>query len=373
VAEAVAEYLPASDERGKVWIQTTGDNVYGQNDPAVAMSPYSDYIERNRLALALGEGDSGPWENEFAQVPAQPVGPEGHSRWYERVVGPVSFFVFSGTTGKEASGTWIGSAQHRAMTAAITRSTSRWKVAVVHQDPITSGSAQAPGAQGLSWVSDLEVHAVVSGNSKNYERIRHRGRWHFVVGTGGETPLEGFVTPPVEGSEVRIESTGFLVLKATCDELRWEFHGGPEFDIVDEGIIDVILPPLPPGPPMGLFRIYTGRADVPTMGPDGIKNLIAHDIRALPLTVNTGDVVQPGYYFIAVDKRITVGTQGSAKPGFMVGQFEAAMASPGQAQDPFGDVQTSGYWAEENTVDGLELWLFRFANKTAGSLSLLIQ
>ena len=370
VAASIAGNFPSGS---KVWIQTTGDNVFGQNDPATIFSAYSDYIDVDKFAIALGEGDLQP-ENQFAQIPGQPTGPEGHQRWYERVIGPVSFFVFNGTTGKEPSGTWVGSAQHRAMTAAITRSTSRWKVAVIHQDPVTSGEAQAPGMQGLSWISDLGVHAVVSGNSKNYERIRSSGRWHFVVGTGGETPLEGFVTPPVEGSAIQIEALGYLVFTATCDTLCWKFYGGAGFGVLDEGCIDVTDTPEPPGPPLGFYRIYTGRADFPTLDSDGIKNLIKHDIRQLPLLVNTGDAVAPGYYFVAVDNRLEIGATGSAKPAFMVGQFEVAMAFPG-SPDPFGTVGElyNGYYYESRTVDGLPMRLFRFHNETAGSISLTIQ
>src|SRR4029434_8500293 len=131
----------------------------------------------------------------------------GNGRYYVVQIGLVAFFVIdsgidTGGTMVEPDGNYVGSKQFQEITAAITRSTAKWKVAVLHHSPWTSGVRYAPGQSALRWVSDLAVHRVISALSHNYERLLVRNRVHLVAGTGGQPP-EGFTTP-VAGSQVRI-------------------------------------------------------------------------------------------------------------------------------------------------------------------------
>jgi len=200
-----------------------GNEVFQPNSVAAALAPYNSFIDEHHLVAALGEHDLDL--NAGADV-VNYVGNPGNGRYFSVVVGPVEIFVVNSginTAGDsvELDGDYLGSIQATAIQAMIMRSTAQWKVLVIHHDPYTSSSEYWPGVSQLRWVSDLEVHAVISGHSGVYERGTWRGRRHAVVGTGGG-PLDTF-TGPIDGSEHRESSLGFLLLTADQKAAKFSF------------------------------------------------------------------------------------------------------------------------------------------------------
>lgn len=203
-----------------------GDTVYSPVTVAAALAPYSPLIALNRLVVALGNHDLDL--NDGADVLAAVKNP-GNGRYFSVVSGNVEVFVINSgirTDGVvvEPNGNFSGSIQSTEVKNMISRSLARWKLAVLHHPPYTSGTRYSPGISAIRWASDLEVHTVISGHSHNYERGTWRGRKHVVVGTGGRT-LDTFTTPPIDGSEVRESRFGFLMLEATKDAADFSFIG----------------------------------------------------------------------------------------------------------------------------------------------------
>lgn len=204
-----------------------GDVHYPTSTIEESLAPFDPLLGENRLYAALGnhdlDGDAG------VAVLAALKNP-GNGRYFNALIGSVEVFVVSSginTAGDvvEPDGNTAGSAQWMTVRSLIARSCARWKVVVLHHAPRTSGARYTPGREELRWVSDLEVHAVVCGHSHNYERATYRGRQHFVVGTGGGmtgVELDGF-GEPLDGSETRLSSYGYLRLTATSDSCLIEF------------------------------------------------------------------------------------------------------------------------------------------------------
>lgn len=201
-----------------------GDAVYQPNTPSQALAPYQSFIDEGRLVVSLGNHDldvnNGADVVQFVQNP-------GNGRYFNVVVGPVEFFVLNdgiNTAGDivEDDGNFQGSIQSSLIESLITRSCAWWKFAVVHHPAYTSGSQYWPGVTDNRWISDLEVHGVLSAHTHAYERGTWRNRKHVIVGTGGQT-LHTFTTPPISGSEVRISEFGYLRITATSKTCLLEF------------------------------------------------------------------------------------------------------------------------------------------------------
>lgn len=243
--DAVAAAILADNPDG--WVVTLGDNKTPPNDAITGLDPYESYVADGRLRAALGDHDLNDG-NLGADVTSY-AGNTGNGRYFVTKIGPVSVFVLDGgltTAGVmvEPDGNYPGSRQWQEVTAAILRDTSPWKIAVVHQPPFTSGATYYPGTSALRWVSDLPVHAVLSGHSRNYERLTVRNRLHLVAGTGG-LPLDEFSETAYPGSEEQVASFGFLRLTASCTAATFDFVD-PDGTVLDTVALDAGVANQPP-------------------------------------------------------------------------------------------------------------------------------
>lgn len=239
VAEAITEVDPAM-------VVIVGDCKYVPNDAIAALAPYADFVAANKLRTALGnhdldDGHLGSDVTTYSQNP-------GNGRYYSFTSGPVGIHVIDSginTAGQyvEPDGIFDGSPQYNAISAAIARDTSRWKIVVLHHPGYTSDVNYYPGKSVLRWASDLTVHAVICGHAHSYERLLVRGRILINAGTGGSA-LRGFAATPYTGSLVRLQQFGFLKLTADCETARIEFLD------VDGNVDDSVdLPDLAPMAP----------------------------------------------------------------------------------------------------------------------------
>lgn len=221
-AETVAEAVVAE---GPDLVVSLGDSKYAPTSALTALDPYSDLIVAGKFRAALGDNDLN--DGSLGADVTTYVGNPGNGRYFVQRAGPVSVFVINGgltsdNTLVEPDGNYPGSRQWQEVTSAILRDTAPWKIAVVHQPPFTSGADYYPGTAALRWLSDLPVHAVLSGHSRNYERLVVRNRLHLVAGTGG-LPLQDFNEEAYPGSELRTQEFGYLRLVADCSTATIEF------------------------------------------------------------------------------------------------------------------------------------------------------
>lgn len=228
-AQAVASAIASQNPDAVV---IAGDAVYQPNSVAAALAPYDQFISEGRLVVALGNhdldlGDAIP---DFVSNP-------GNGRYFNLALPFIEAFVINSginTAGDsvEPDGNYSGSIMATSITGMISRSCAPWKLAVLHHAPYSSGESYWPGVAAIRWASDLEVHAVVAGHSHNYERGTFRGRKHFVVGTGGAA-LHPF-SSPIDGSEVRESTLGFLRVAASKSKMVVQFIAVPGGETLDE-------------------------------------------------------------------------------------------------------------------------------------------
>lgn len=299
VAAAVHAMNPLTSSAGVQggWIVTLGDNVYAPVTVQQAFAPYQDYVDNGRIRAVMGNHDFDA--GDLGASVAAHVGNPGNGRYFVVRIGMIEFYVIdSGVNSQglmvEPDGNYKGSNQYQEITAALIRSTARWKVAVLHHSPWTSGIRYAPGLAAVRWVSDLPVHMVIGAHSHNYERLLVRNRVHLVAGTGGHVP-EGFVAA-VTGSQVRIAELGFIKLTATCDELCWEFIGITP-GLVPEIPSDTPTPepetPMPPTPepepePVDPTTLWIGEA-VSRTGASTFAELEGTGTEVDPILVSTAE------------------------------------------------------------------------------------
>ena len=226
---AVAQAIVAAEPSAAFIV---GDAHYPGPSIAESISPYRTLLDESRLYVALGNHDL---DGDAGEAVLDAVSNPGNGRYFNVVVGDVEVFVInSGLDSNgdvaEPDGVVAGSKQWAAIRSMVARSCARWKIAILHHPPFTSGQRYSPGIEEIRWASDLEVHAVIAGHSHQYERGEWRGRPHFIVGTGGgnaDTALESF-GEAIDGSIERISQTGFLRVTATPDSCRFEFVSAGE-------------------------------------------------------------------------------------------------------------------------------------------------
>ena len=205
-----------------------------------------------RAALGNVDMDDGVLGSDVRTL----VGNPGNGRYFTITRGPVSIFVVNSGINSaeelvEPDKNYAGAKQYATILAAVVRDTSPWKVLVVHHPPYSSGSTSYPGLADVRWVSNLPVHAVISGHPHNYERLLIRDRHHIIAGTAGAT-LETFRDNPYPGSAERVEALGYLRLTASCDSATFDFvdlDGAIQDSLTlsDPGVVN-ILPDMPADP-----------------------------------------------------------------------------------------------------------------------------
>lgn len=242
-AQAVADAVTAL---GPDLVVSLGDNRYDPNDAITAMAPYASFIDAGKFRASLGnhdldDGHLGSAVTSYAQNP-------GNGRYFSFTQGPVGIHVINtgiNTAGQyvEPDGNFAGSKQYNAICAAILRDTSKWKVVVMHHPGYTSDTSYYPGRSVMRWAHDLPVHAVLCGHAHNYERLVVRGRLILIAGTGGGG-LRGFHSPVYPGSQLQLQTFGYLRLTCDCDSATFEFvnTAGTVLDSVDISGLPVLAP-----------------------------------------------------------------------------------------------------------------------------------
>lgn len=369
LANPPPELSTGTPERG--WHVLLGNNVISPTSVAGALAPYNEYIETERLLLALGREDldaADLGQAQFDFLVSHPTNIAGNSRWYSKRIGPVELFVIDGgfnTAGTvvEPDGNWEGSNQHLQIHAAIIRSSAPWKVAVVSDTPFSSGSTTGPGRTELRWISDLPVNAIVAGQAANYERGIFSNRLHLIAGTGGDG-IELF-GEDLEGSEEQAEALGVLVMTATCDELCFEFQG------VDGTVLDAVCldEKDPPTVRARTGSIWYGRST----NSSGFTSTEVQTWTEREATTRVGNysfVEGDGYLCFAIPVDLGAPADLGLGEGFRIGAFPAAMARP-DGTPPYG-VFLNGYGIEYVTFGGVSYRVYRTYNILHGSVTLSI-
>lgn len=266
---AAASVAAAVIAQNPDYVVLLGDAVYSPATVEEALAPYQSFIDAHKLVVALGNHDLDLGLTTVAEA----VGNPGNGRYFSVELGPVTLVIANSgmnTAGTvvETDGNFAGSPQWVELQSIVARSCARWKFLCLHHAPYSSGSRYAPGVVSQRWASNMEVNAVLSGHSHNYERGTFLNRLHFVVGTGGGSPQDGFESTPEAGSEVRITDFGFLMVDATSTSAVWKFidTDGTVRDTVTK--TDELGPSIPVGPTPGTpptvtqFEEYASRDEM---------------------------------------------------------------------------------------------------------------
>ncbi|MDB6070833.1 MAG: hypothetical protein JWL81_2004, partial [Verrucomicrobiales bacterium] len=104
--------------------------------------------------------------------------------------GPVDLFVLDADVPNRPD---LLALQKSWLAAEVAASTARWKIAVFHQPPLTSGFRAA--ASWMLWEELGLVDAILCGHDHFYERLDYFGTPLFITGAGGQG-LYSFREPP---------------------------------------------------------------------------------------------------------------------------------------------------------------------------------
>jgi hypothetical protein len=132
-----------------------------------------------RFAGALGERDvavrRGRYQFRALQMPGA---------YYTRRVGQVQVIVLDATS--------VSAAQTRWLKRALSRTSSLFRVVVLHDPPFACGGSLGNAAVRKSWVPLIErygVRLVLSGGEHNYQRFEAARTTYVVDGGAGSAPL----------------------------------------------------------------------------------------------------------------------------------------------------------------------------------------
>ena len=131
--------------------------------------------------------------------------------------GPVDLFVLDGDVPHRPD---LIAAQKTWLATEATASTARWKVAVFHQPPLTSGFRSA--ASWMLWDELHLVDAILCGHDHFYERLDYFGTPLFITGAGGQF-LYSFRNPPDARSLTRYNAHhSAMLITADASSMRLE-------------------------------------------------------------------------------------------------------------------------------------------------------
>jgi hypothetical protein len=156
-------------------------------------------------------------------------------RYYSRAYDFVEFFFYNAgwttanvhvnssgiTTGatSEPDGNSETSIQAGILRNAISASTRKYKIIIVHTPPYTTDNTYYPGYAALRFLSTVGADAILSGHGHSMERFYIAGFPYFICGTGGKS-LGTFKTNPVITSAFKNNTNyGFLAIHSdplTC-------------------------------------------------------------------------------------------------------------------------------------------------------------
>lgn len=208
-----------------------GDNAYNSGTTAnvsAAWAPWSDEIADEVVYAVMGNHDLDTADGAatsafFSYWPH-------NKRYYVIERGPCAFVMIN--SGYNTAGTIVekdgigeDSSQWAYLKEELSRTKAKFKIAILHHSPYTSGSSYTPGKTiwRLPW-SEYGIDLVLSGHSHNYEHLLVDEVPHIVCGTGGAA-LTGFAATVLTQSVTRTNSYyGALKITAHADNLQISFR-----------------------------------------------------------------------------------------------------------------------------------------------------
>lgn len=213
------------DENG-VWLESV--DVMPSGGSALGGFTFGTILFTNIYAYGQDEFQFRLVRTYQQEVPAS-LAPHLHyfslpsnERYYTRVFGSAQFFFLSSEP-EEPDGRTVGSIQYQWLVAALAQSTAKWKIAVMHRTPLSSGTTHGGSATMYAWdFPALGIDVVLAGHEHNYERLYENGVYYVVAGTGPDN-LYPFGAP-IASSQVRIMVNGGLFMQVTANTLHFEFR-----------------------------------------------------------------------------------------------------------------------------------------------------
>ena len=151
-----------------------GPRFFGPYAPLLGHVPFYPVLGNHDVRTE----DGAPYLAAFA-LPAEP----GGERWYAFSHGPAQFFCLDSNRSVSP-----GSPQHAWLAQAGAASTARWKIAVLHHPPYSTGlhGPHGPLRRDLTpLLGRLGFDLVLSGHDHHYERFYPQGGVTYVVTGGG--------------------------------------------------------------------------------------------------------------------------------------------------------------------------------------------
>lgn len=232
------------------FIITLGDNNYPLGSASTIDANigqyYHDYIYPysgafgtgatfSRFFPILGNHD---WYSDNAQPYLDYFNLPGNERYYDFINGPVHFFALDSDP-SEPDGVTQSSIQGMWLQQALSSSTSRWQIVLMHHPPYSSSSVHGSTTymqwDFQSWGAD----AIMAGHDHTYERIYFNGLPYFVNGTGGASlyPLGA----PVFGSQFRFnQNYGAMLVTASDTQLNFQYRDIKD-NLLDEYTLGTIF------------------------------------------------------------------------------------------------------------------------------------
>jgi predicted phosphodiesterase len=208
-----------------------GDNMYGGESPADFVKkferPYKPILDAGvKFYATLGNHD------EPAQRFYKPFNMDG-KRYYTYKKGDVEFFVLDSTYMNPPQLDWLKDA--------LSKSTSKWKMAYFHHPLYSSGEKHGSEEDLRVLVEPLFVQsrmdAVFAGHEHFYERIKpQKGIYYFTAG-GSAKLRSGNISKRSTITEKGFDSdNSFMLVEVTKDELRFDTISR-KGAIVDTGVL----------------------------------------------------------------------------------------------------------------------------------------
>ena len=271
--QAVADIVAAHNVD---FVITVGDNIYSSSNYATFVGTYYGSfigLTPKKFFPALGNHDlddvcgvdcNTGYLNYFGPtLPGAGVtstNTSGSNNYYDFVQGPVHFFVLDTEHISSTSSPNTSGAQYLWLQAQLPASTSLYNVVIVPQTPYSSSSLHSGvGPDGgasleyLQWPFEAwGATAVFSGDEHNYERLMRDDNAdatelpYIVTGNGGRV-LNGFDTPAVTGSQVRLQQFGAVIATADGSGITFEERtvGGGSLGTLSD-TVTVDAPQVPP-------------------------------------------------------------------------------------------------------------------------------
>jgi predicted phosphodiesterase len=208
-----------------------GDNMYGGESPSDFVKkferPYKPLLDAGvKFYATLGNHD------EPAQRFYKPFNMDG-KRYYTYKKGDVEFFVLDSTYMNPPQLDWLKDA--------LSKSTSKWKMAYFHHPLYSSGEKHGSEEDLRVLVEPLFVQAgmdaVFAGHEHFYERIKpQKGIYYFTAG-GSAKLRSGNISKRSTITEKGFDSdNSFMLVEVTRDELRFDTISR-KGAIVDTGVL----------------------------------------------------------------------------------------------------------------------------------------